>query len=556
MARYARHLIPATTPQSEPLPGSGQVANSGGGFSFAVDDWVRLDRFLILGCDGGSYYASERKLTLENADAVRACLAQDAPRTLRRIVEVSEAGRAPKNDPAVFALALAAAHQPAVPGVAAAIPRVCRIGTHLFQFVEAVNALRGWGRGLRSALASWYTGKEPGELAYQLVKYQSREKWSHRDVLRLCHAKADGTTNDLLYWSVKGWEGVGDEPHPDEALRLVWAFERAKRATTASEVCALVRAHNLPRECVPTQFLSEASVWEALLERMPMTAMIRNLATMTRVGLLAPLSAAAETVCHRLADAERLKKARVHPLAALVALNTYSAGRGEKSANTWKPVRQVVDALDGAFYLAFGAVVPTGKRWLLALDVSGSMGGGRIAGMAGITPRVGSAAMALVTAATEKRHQVVAFTSDGWLSKASGKGQYAHAGYGNGITPVDISPRMRLDEVVAMTAALPMGGTDCALPMLYAAANGIEADVFVVYTDSETWAGDVHPTVALRQYRQKTGIPAKMVVCGMVSNGFSIADPNDAGSLDVVGFDTTTPQLMSDFAAAEPGRVA
>ena len=33
------------------------------------------------------------------------------------------------------------------------------------------------------------------------------------------------------------------------------------------------------------------------------------------------------------------------------------------------------------------------------------------------------------------------------------------------------------------------------------------------------------------------------------ANGFTIADPNDAGMLDVVGFDTATPQVISDFAA-------
>ncbi len=42
---------------------------------------------------------------------------------------------------------------------------------------------------------------------------------------------------------------------------------------------------------------------------------------------------------------------------------------------------------------------------------------------------------------------------------------------------------------------------------------------------------------ALRDYRKKTGIAAKLVVVGMVSNGFSIADPDDGGMLDVVGFD-------------------
>jgi 60 kDa SS-A/Ro ribonucleoprotein len=83
--------------------------------------------------------------------------------------------------------------------------------------------------------------------------------------------------------------------------------------------------------------------------------------------------------------------------------------------------------------------------------------------------------------------------------------------------------------------------------MLYALERGIAADAFIVYTDSETWAGAIHPSVALKQYRERTGIPAKLVVVGMVANGFSIADPNDGGMLDVVGFDTATPAVIADF---------
>src|SRR6185436_5502505 len=96
------------TPQSAPIPGTSQVANSAGGFAFAVDDWTRLDRFLILGSEGGSYYATERTLTRDNAQAVLRCLQLDGRRVVSRIVEISDQGRAPKNDPALFALALAA----------------------------------------------------------------------------------------------------------------------------------------------------------------------------------------------------------------------------------------------------------------------------------------------------------------------------------------------------------------------------------------------------------------------------------------------------------------
>ncbi len=192
-------------------------------------------------------------------------------------------------------------------------------------------------------------------------------------------------------------------------------------------------------------------------------------------------------------------------------------------------VASVVNALDAAFYAAFGNVEPTGKRTMLALDVSGSMGfSPPIAGMPGITPRVGSAAMALVTAATEPNHMITAFCD-----------RFVH---------LDVSPRQRLDDVIRGISNLPFGGTDCALPMTTAMASGLDIDTFVIYTDSETWCGGIHPSQALTQYREKTGIAAKLVVVGMVSNGFSIASPDDAGMLDVVGFDTATPQVISQFA--------
>jgi 60 kDa SS-A/Ro ribonucleoprotein len=79
-------------------------------------------------------------------------------------------------------------------------------------------------------------------------------------------------------------------------------------------------------------------------------------------------------------------------------------------------------------------------------------------------------------------------------------------------------------------------------------SNKIDVDTFVVYTDSETWAGRNHPVEALRKYRSKMGIPAKLIVVGLEGNPFTIADPKDAGMLDVVGFDSAAPQIMADFA--------
>lgn len=449
-------------------------------------------------------------------------------------MEISEAGRAPKNDPALFVLAMCAGLGDDATRRTAleALPRVARTGTHLFHFAEYVEGFRGWGKGLRHAVANWYEARAPRDLAYQLIKYRQRDGWSHRDLLRLAHPRADGERNKLYKWAVDGWqqEWAVTEEELRSGLGLILAFEQAQRAENEGFLCDLIRRDRLPQEAVPDQWKHNPAVWEALLEHMPMTAMLRNLGNMAACGLLVPGAfKPIAKVCDAVANQDALRKARVHPVQVLVAMLVYQQGCGMRGHNSWPVVPQVVDALDKAFYLAFGNVEPTGKRIVLALDISSSMTGGACAGILGLTPRIGSAAMALVTANVEPNYVVVGFSER--------------------LRPLDISPRQRLDDVCRYIDGLPFGGTDCALPMLWALENKVEADAFIIYTDSETWAGDVHPAQALQQYRHKTGIPAKLVVVGMVSNGFTIADPNDAGMLDVVGFDAATPQVISDFIA-------
>jgi 60 kDa SS-A/Ro ribonucleoprotein len=549
---YLKEIFTRRPAQSAPIPGAGQVPNSGGGYGWAVDDWTRLRRFLVLGSEGGTFYVSERALTKGNAKAVERCLAEDGVRAVAEIVRVSTEGRAPKNDPVLFALAMASASEDEATRKAAlaALPRVARTGTHLFQFATFVEAFRGWGRALRRAVGRWYAAKDPDVLALQAVKYRQREGVTHRDLLRLAHPGARVSAGNpalevsaeharLFEWIVRGG---GTDGLP----RLVEGFVRAQASDSAAGTAALVREYGLPREALPVEHLAAPEVWEALLEDMPMTALVRNLATMTRAGVLAPGSAGTARVTAQLGDGERLRRARVHPIAILAALRTYASGQGVRGRHTWNPVGAIVDALDAAFYATFENVEATGARLLLALDVSGSMTMGSVAGVPGLTPRDASAALALVTAATEPRHEVVGFYAGrgGWKSKT----RSAWSLGSDGVTPLPISPRQRLDDAVRTVSDLPFGGTDCALPMLYAIAQEREVDTFVVHTDSETWAGDVHPAQALADYRRVSGIDARLVVVAMVSNGFSIADPRDPGMLDVVGFDTATPELIADFA--------
>lgn len=524
---YTTHYNQKRTKQTDPIPGreAEMVANHAGGYTFALTPLKQLERFLILGTEGATYYASEKQQTITNIACLQDCLQQDPMATVQLIMKVSEQGRAPKNDAAIFALALASRHPQARAYAYAALPQVCRTGTHLFQFCEAVKAVRGWGRGVKRAVGEWYTQRDPGAVAYQLIKYRQRNGWTHRDVLRLAKpAGVQGEMCEALRWAVGK---PVEHPHA-----LIDAFQRAQATTDPKAILQILRdCPSLPWEALPTEVLGHPSVWEALLPTLPMTAMIRNLGRMSSLGLLTDLSSAAVAITRRLGDEGALKKARIHPISVLSALSTYQQGQGQRGNLTWKPVGTITDALEDAFYLAFEGIEPSGKKTMLALDVSGSMAGGPIAGVPGLTPRQVSAVMAMVTARREPQHMFTAFSHT--------------------LVGVKLTARQNLATVLKILRGIPMGGTDCSLPMKEALANKIPVETFVIYTDNETYAGVPHPVQALKRYREVMGIPAKLIVVGLTATKFTIADPKDGGMLDVAGFDSAAPAVMAAFAKGE-----
>jgi 60 kDa SS-A/Ro ribonucleoprotein len=542
------------TPTQRERADERQVVNNAGGYVYEVDKQARLRRFLVLGTEGGTFYASQRDLTRENVRFLRA-YATDAPAEVFSVLsEVNSGNVAPRHSTVLLALAVlhATGDKETNEAIKGQFGDFVRTGTHLFEFVDyALMARHGkWGRSLRSLVSSWYLTQEPDALAYQIVKYRQRGGTTHRDLLRLAHPKADGALNTVLNYATQGPVTVEDAIKAGkptsvnvDVAEVIEQFEEVKAGTLAP-----TDANVLTWEMLPTEALRDVQVWRALLaspRRMPFTAMLRNLGRMTSLGVFEDRMYV-KLVTDRLRDAEAVKLARIHPFNALTALKTYQQGGGFRGSLTWLPVRQIVDALDGLFYLSFGAVPSTGKSTLLALDVSGSMTAPLM--NSNVTAREGSAAMAMATlAADPDTTDIVGFTQDGW----SLGGRSRLGGWASTIEELDLSPRQRMDDVIRVIRSKRMGGTDCALPILWASHMGRKYDTFVVYTDNETWAGNVQPMDALRTYRRNINPDARLVVVGMTSTGFTIADPQDAGTMDVVGFDASAPRLIADFAAGK-----
>jgi hypothetical protein len=78
------------------------------------------------------------------------------------------------------------------------LAKVCRIGTHLFHFAEYVNALRGWGRGLRNAVCRWCLEQGADKLAYQVAVLSTTAICRVRQFRHSGSTKPPESTDQLL----------------------------------------------------------------------------------------------------------------------------------------------------------------------------------------------------------------------------------------------------------------------------------------------------------------------------------------------------------------------
>lgn len=519
-----------TTKQTVRTPGrTDEVKNNAGGFVFEVSDRDRLERFLILGTDGATYYVGSAKQVMDNVAFLCKMVKADEALVLDTIVEISTAGRAYSNSPALFALAVVVTEGVDKARAKAVANDVIRTATHLFEFTEYLKGLGGMGRAKRSILANWYESKTPESLAYQAVKYRQRNGYTHRDVFRIGHPKGVDTNvgNFIL-----GKETAFEDDH-----RILFYFKQMQAAKDLAEVLRILGEFgSLPWETIPTQFLKEPKVWKALFYNGSLKgqALVRNVTRMARIGAFNDMVFAADYAA-ALTNEEMIAESRLHPINFLNAGVVFREGQVDRNGGMWSFGRKkdwttnakVADALDEGFHLAFKYVEPANKRTLIGIDVSGSMSSSAM-GLDLSCAQV-SGAVAMTMARTEPYSTTMGFAT-----------QFKDMG---------ITPKQDFGTVMRKIQGHNFGSTDCSLPMTWALQNKIEVDTFVVITDNETYAGRVKPSQALKQYRDRTGIDARLAVMGVYGSKFTIADPTDKGMMDFVGFDSNGPRALADFSA-------
>jgi len=511
----------------KPIARPDMIANNGGGFAFDTGLLKQLQRFLILGSSSPTYYTSAKTLTEANAGNIKQCIIEHPKETLDLILSISEEGRAPKQDPTLFAFALMFKYAtPEWKFVASCqAHRILRTYTMLATFIKYLRNFHGWGKSIRRAVSNWYNYKTPDQVLYQFMKYSNREGWAHRDILHLAHVRPEEDDLKVLFNFIFG---KIDESTLAKTFPAYGVDMELRAATTAKDVIKIIQSgeSRVQWEQIPTIWLKSPEVWGALIPGMGLTALVRNLGRLTSLGVIGnTFSSFTKTVVNKLGSPDLLRKERVHPFSLLNAYQVYKSGRSEKGSLFWTPANTIKDVLESAYLHSANNIPPTGANIYIGVDCSGSMRSGSVCGST-MTPATAAGCLALELIKREK-----------WVMAK---------GFSSTLFDLNISKSSTIAKAVEAVSSGPVSCTNPGLLIEDALERALPVDAFIMITDNEVNHG-THPYWLLKEYRRRTGIAAKLIVIGLTATNISLADPTDGGMLDIVGFDAGAHSVMHDF---------
>jgi 60 kDa SS-A/Ro ribonucleoprotein len=529
MAGYG-FMVGNRSPQSLPILGREKEMreNLAGGYGFKAD-WIALRRWLLTGSMFDAFYQTRFEMTMDNIKLLKELLSEDPARVGSEILDASKKGVS-VHTPILALVILSTGTGEAKKVFRELFSQVIRNGSHLYEFFSYIRGIRGFGILIHQTVKDWLKNKDVKELEYQFLKYQGRYGWTGRDILRMIKPIPDSDEKCALFkWIAGKMEDMAELP---EILKRIRIYETLKRGVSEEEVVTAIKTFNLTWEMIPANIERTPAVWEAIFQKMPVTASIRNLGNLTDKGIFTKI-ANLDLLEARLSK-ENLEKAYVHPVVLASAYKIYkNGGRLGKSKLGWAPVPRIEDILENAIEASFQVLKPTGYHFYHALDVSGSMVSATL-GTMWLSPLEVEGIMALATIRAEKNYFVGGFSDDFCPLSMFRKGTTFsdatdHTSY---VWPRDF------------------GGTNASSAYNYAIKNRTYTDLFVFWTDNESWEGRSHPAQVLAEYRRKINPGAKAVYITLVPYGdqTTLVDPKDPKSFDIAGFTSETPKLIQMIA--------
>lgn len=146
-----------------------QNRNDAGGYSYGISCFDALQRWIILGTENSTMYLDKPARIDKDAAVLNTALKENALGVIKLAEKLNHEGRVIKVDQSLFAIAAASVNTNAEVRRQAfdAALKVCRIATHLYQFIEYRKLLghSSFSYAMRKFISKWLDRED---LAYQV----------------------------------------------------------------------------------------------------------------------------------------------------------------------------------------------------------------------------------------------------------------------------------------------------------------------------------------------------------------------------------------------------
>ena len=501
---------------------------------FSSDDWLLLDRFLLFAHDSNIYSEAPQAIKPENMLRIAKLLIYAGEKVIKRVTELVAYRLPLNNETAIFIAAMALTiGNPATKQITIdRLPLIVENITQLLIFADFSHHIRGWGRQLRRAIHHWFQVKTTQELFIDIIQKPYYQGWTLADVLKLSHVKInDPDKIYLIDWLVFK-KNQHDNIEIDHRFPWIKGYKLIRKTQEIPEVIALIEQYNLPLETIPKTDLRRIKIWEKLIEKLPLKAILENLGLLSKLGVIKSDNPATKLIIRRLLAKDEISN--LHPIDIFVALENFLRGKGQLYVGYWSPVWDIYQTLSPAFNLACQYVLPTNKKILLATCVCNNVPSFRRAyGSLGVTTNIAAEIIFTYFSLTEKTSLKLFFDETCYSTNISLEDQDI-ANYKKVISP---TPRIT-------------GKINSALPIEYAVKNKIYLDSFIIMIPGNSDKDIIkYPAQAIFEYRKIINSAARviMVIPQPHNLNKNLVNFDDPLSLIIPCFDSQTLHLITNF---------
>ncbi|XP_015596736.1 60 kDa SS-A/Ro ribonucleoprotein [Cephus cinctus] len=446
---------------------------------------------------------------------------------------------------------------------------ICAKPQHFFLFIKFVSELSktelkksgGWGHGLKNAVCKWYTKTNSLDLAEKVTQYRGKYGWTHKDIIKLSHIRPTTAVgfNFILKYIMYGLETAKKEAScqtknkvptftcVQSILEYIEDVEAFKHCEDEHCAAALIEKQKLQLEHVPSHLIKSEEVWNSLIPLMDLSTLLNNLQRIHNMKMLKPNSLTVAKIIDEITNEENIKKAKIHPIAVLIALRNYeSSGRPlsyekrkvrEEAKKPLppppKPNQTIVEALNKMLNLSWANVNNSTKRYMITINVSKSMLENKTWHNGNINPVEAGCIIALSLSRSSPSVVIATYNN-------------------NTVQEVDIPKTATLPDVMKLLVEAQHGNVRLSSPITWAMSQKREIDVFINVVEQ------IDPKVepqesynsrnAIEDYRNEMSISnAKLINCAMCSPKVPRHKHEDPNILTTCGFDIGVPMVIEAF---------